>query len=189
MAPRWLIWIVGVGVLALIALLPLRIALGAADLEQLGLTARKVTGTIWSGQIGGLALNRQALGNFNVRLEPLPLLAGRASMRFDRIEDDLQGPLSGLLRSGGATRGVDGLTGRLATAGLFAPVPIEALDFDQVAILFRDGRCAEANGTVTALVGTRIGPLDLTRGMSGPVTCEGDRAGPDGLTLTMSNRL
>lgn len=174
-APRWLIWVVGVGLLGLLALFPLRVALGAADLERMGLTARKVSGTIWSGQIGGLALDRQGLGNFNVGVEPLPLLAGRASIRFDRIEDQLQGPLSGTLLSGGASRGVKGLTGRLATASLFAPIPVEALDFDRVNIVFRNGECAQASGNLTALVGTRIGPLDLTRGLSGPISCEGDR--------------
>jgi general secretion pathway protein N len=174
-APRWLIWVVGVTLLALLALLPLRVALGTADLERLGMTARKVSGTIWNGQVAGLTLNRQGLGNFQVRAEPLPLLLGRASMRFDRIEDGLQGPLSGTLLSGGTARGVKGLTGRLATASLFAPVPVEALDFDQVSIVFRNGRCADASGNLTAVVGTRIGPLDLTRGLSGPVSCEGDR--------------
>ena len=174
-APRWLIWVVGIALLAMIALLPLRVALGAADLERLGLAARKISGTIWSGQIGGLTLNRQGLGNFDVRLEPLPLLMGRGSIRFDRIEDELQGPLSGTLLSGGSSRGVEDLTGRLAAGSLFAPVPVEALDFDRVSIVFRNGECVEASGTVTAVVGTRFGPLDLTRGLSGPVSCEGER--------------
>lgn len=233
---RWLLWMLAAAVAVLFASFPLRLALHVADLPRLGLSAREVGGTIWRGRIGGLALKRQALGTFDVRLRPAPLLLGRAAMRFDRTDQELQGPLSGTLLSGGSAHGVQRLEGRLAAASLFAPVPVEALEFNRVTVVFREGSCVEAAGQVTAVVGTRIGGLDLTRGLSGPVACEGERvrarlasaggrervefflaedgryrafmtvrgaspelalglgllgfsSGPEGLTLTMSNRL
>ena len=171
---RWILWTAAI-VLAVLALFfPLRLAIEAADLPRFGLAARDVSGSIWDGRIGGLALGRQDLGSFDVQLRPGPLLLGRAAMRFDR-RDELQGPLSGTLLSGGQTHGVEGLTGRLSAALLFAPVPVEALEFDGVTVLFANGACREARGQMTAVVGTRFGGLDLTRGLAGPVSCEGQR--------------
>lgn len=171
---RWLAWTLVVALAMLVAFFPLRLALDAADLPRLGLSARDVSGTIWNGRIGGLALQRQELGTFDVELRPGPLLLGRAAMHFERA-DGLQGPLTGTLISGGAAHGVERLDGRLATARLFAPVPVEALEFSRVTIVFRNGACVKARGQVTAVVGTRLGGLDLTRGLSGPVSCEGHR--------------
>ena len=171
---RWALWTGVVALLLLILLFPLRLAIEAADLQRLGLSARQVSGTIWDGRISGLTLNRQELGTFDVRLHPGPLLLGRGAMRFER-NDELYGSLDGTLISGGGRNGVEAMTGRLGTATLFAPLPVEALEFRQATILFRDGSCSEARGQITAVVGTRFGGLDLTRGLSGPVSCEGRR--------------
>lgn len=171
---RWLLWTAAAALAALVALFPLRLAIDAADLPRLGLSARAVGGTIWDGRIGALALKRQPLGTFDVSLRPGPLLLGQGAMKFERV-DDPQGPLTGTLISGGAARGVERLDGRLATAGLFAPVPVEALEFSRSTVMFKNGACVEARGQVTAVVGVRLGGLDLTRGLSGPVSCEGNR--------------
>lgn len=171
---RWVLWTVAAGLAMLVLVFPLRLALDAAELPRLGLTARAVSGSIWNGRIGDLSLGGQELGTFDVQLRPGPLLLGRTAMRFER-RDEVQGPLEGTLKSGEGTHGVEGLTGRLATASLLAPVPVEALEFQRVTILFRDGACVQAEGQVSAAAGARLGSLDLTRTLRGPVSCEGKR--------------
>lgn len=171
---RWALWTFGIGLIALLLLLPLRIALSAADLQQLGLSARQVGGTIWGGRIGELMLGRQLLGTFDVRLDPGPLLIGRVAMPFARI-DAVQGPLTGVLRSGGSVAGVEGLNGAIPAANLLGGAPIDALTFTDTTILFEDRRCTQASGRIAANLAIRFGPLGLDRGFSGTLACDGDR--------------
>jgi general secretion pathway protein N len=174
MSWRWLIWVTGIGLLALVLLMPLRVALPASDLQRLGLSARQVAGTIWAGRIGDLMLGRQLLGTFDVRLDPGALLLGRIAMPFERL-GSTDGPLTGVLRAGGTTRGVERLSGSLAAGNLLGAAPIDSLDFREATVLFRDGRCSEARGQVTARLAIRLGPIDLDRGFSGSLSCEGER--------------
>lgn len=171
---RWLVWSLGIGLLALLLLLPLRVALPASDLQRLGLSARQVGGTIWQGRIGELMLGRQLLGTFDVRLDPGALLLGRIAMPFERL-DSVQGPLTGTLRAGGAVRGVERLNGAMAAAGLLGGAPIDAITFTDTTILFRNGRCEQASGRLAANLAVRFGPLPLDRGFRGTVACEGER--------------
>ena len=171
---RWALWTVGIGLLALLLLMPLRVALSAADLQQLGLTARQVGGTIWGGRIGELMLGRQLLGTFDVRLDPGPLLLGRIAMPFERI-DAVQGPLTGVMRAGGSVAGVEGMNGAIPASNLLGGAPIEALTFSDTTILFEDGRCTQASGRIAANLAVRFGPLALDRGFAGTVSCDGDR--------------
>ncbi len=172
MSRRWLIWSLALLLLALIALFPLRIALGLSHVERMGLTARAVAGPIWSGAIGDLSLRDQALGSFAVGLDPIASLSG-ATLDFDRLES-AEGPLSGSLRVGGARRGIVETSGRIATAALFGQLPVDAVEFADATVLFDGGRCVEASGKLTAIVGTRIAGLDLSRGMTGKLSCAGD---------------
>ena len=98
MSWRWLLWSSVIGLIALVLLMPLRVALPASDLQQMGLSARQVAGTIWYGRIAELMLGRQLLGTFDVRLDPAALLLGRIAMPFERL-DAAQGPLTGVLRA------------------------------------------------------------------------------------------
>lgn len=173
MKPRWLLWVFGVLALAMIALFPLRIALGLSDLERIGFAARQVGGTIWYGRIGELHLRSQPLGTFEVQLDPLPLLLGHVNMRFNRM-DDPQGVLEGRLVAG-SSRGVKGASGRIATGAMFAPLPIEALELSDVTLLFRGGECSEASGRVTPVIASPIPGLQFS-GLTGTVQCDGPRA-------------
>jgi len=93
MSRRWLIWSLGLMLIALVALFPLRIALGLSPVERMGFTARAVAGPVWSGGIGDLRLRDQALGSFAVGLDPFASLGG-ATLDFARL-DGPEGPLSG----------------------------------------------------------------------------------------------
>lgn len=171
---RWAAWTGGIALIALILLLPLRVALSAADLQQLGTSARVVGGTIWQGRIGELTLGRQLLGTFDVRLDPGALLLGRIAMPFERL-DQVQGPLTGVLRAGGSVTGVERLNGAIPAGNLLGGAPVDALTFTDTTILFEDGNCAEASGRVAANLAVRFGPLALDRGFAGVVSCDGNR--------------
>lgn len=174
MSWRWIVWTLGIGLLAMLILMPLRVVLPASDLQQLGLSARQVGGSIWYGRIGDLMLGRQLLGTFDVRLDPGALLLGRIAMPFERLGSE-QGPLTGVLRAGGSVRGVERLNGRMPTGSLLGSAPIDALEVANTTVLFRDGRCEQAEGGLTARLAVRLGPINLDRKFSGTLACEGER--------------
>ena len=173
MRRRWFAWLFGILAIALFGLFPLRVALGMSDMERMGFTARQVAGTIWYGRIGSLHLRSQPLGTFEVQLDPFALLLGRISMEFERMEDP-QGVLEGQLVAG-LSRGVKDASGRVATADIFAPLPIEALELQDVTILFRNGRCTEADGRIAPVMTAPVPGVQLT-GLTGSVSCDGPRA-------------
>lgn len=171
---RWAVWTTGIALIGLLLLLPLRVALSAADLQQLGLSARQVGGTIWQGRIGELMLGRQLLGTFDVRLDPGALLLGRVAMPFERL-DQIQGPMTGVLRAGGSVTGVERLNGALPAANLLGGAPVDALTFTDTTVLFEGDRCSQASGRVTANLVVRFGPMALDRGFAGALSCDGNR--------------
>lgn len=174
MSWRWLVWGGGIGLLAVLLLMPLRIVLSASDLAQVGLSARQVAGSIWYGRIGDLMLGRQLLGTFDVRLSPGDLFLGRVAMPFERL-GSADGPLTGVLRTGGSLRGVEQMTGTLSVGQLLGRAPVESLDLRQVTILFAEGRCRQAEGQVSAKLAIALGPFPLERGFAGTLSCEGER--------------
>lgn len=174
MPRRWLVWTAGILALALVCLFPLRVALAMSDLERIGFTARQVAGTIWYGRIGELNLRSQPLGTFEVRLDPLALLFGTVAMRFDRL-DDPDGVLQGQLIAG-MSRGVKDGNGRIAVGEMFAPLPIEAIDLQQVTVLFRRGACIRSSGRITPIIASPIPGLSFGSGLTGSLQCDGNRA-------------
>jgi len=171
---RWSAWLLGIALLALVALFPLRVALDATDVVRVGLTARQVAGTIWYGRLGDLHLGNRPLGTFEVALNPAALVVGRASMKFRRI-DGIDGPLAGKLVVG-SRRGVTDLSGRVAVGDIFAPLPIESLEFKDFNVLFRDGMCVEAAGQVTPVIAIPVLGIQFGSGLRGAMQCDGRRA-------------
>lgn len=174
MSLRWIAVTAGLGVLAVAALFPLRLALGFSDMQSIGFTARQVEGTIWSGRIGELHLRSQPLGAMDVALDPFALLLGNLSMGFNRL-DNPEGPLEGRLVTG-LTRGLIDTSGRLAVADIFAPLPISALELDKVTVKFRDGQCDKASGEVRPIIAAPIPGVTFDAGLRGVVECDGQRA-------------
>lgn len=171
---RWLVWTGGILLLALIGLFPLRAALSLSDMKRIGFAARQVGGTIWYGRIGELHLRSQPLGTFEVRLDPLALLLGSINMRFDRM-DDPDGPLEGQLLAG-LSRGVKASSGRISVEQMFAPLPIEAIELDEVTVLFRRGTCVRGSGRITPIIASPIPGVTFGSGLTGRLECDGERA-------------
>lgn len=156
---------------AMIIFLPMRLALGWADVGERGLVSRAVSGSIWGATMREARFGNLALGDLAVRLSPLPLLVGRAAMVLDGPgEGGL--PLSGTAFVSRHTAGVDDLTARIATGRAFAPLPVSGVDLDGFSVRFEDGRCVEAGGRVRATLAGDAGGIALPPSAEGVARCE-----------------
>ncbi len=158
--------------IALVALIPLRLALGWLSLDQKGLSARKADGSIWLGSLTESRMGDAPLGDLSAQLSPIQLLVGRARVDIANREGGA-GRIAGGL---GVTRnsfGVDDLTAAIPVASVFAPLPIETLDLSDVSVRFEDGQCARADGQVKAALSGEIAGINLAQGLTGNARCEG----------------
>lgn len=159
--------------LGFLIFLPMRIALGLTGLERLGVAARETGGTVWSGRIDQLMLGTTSLGPVHAGLSPLSLLVGRA--RFDvwrrnGAADDL----SGALTAGFGRIGVDDVTGVVPLGRTFAPLPVGSFAMEDVSAYFSGDRCGHAEGWVRAQMAGQFPGLNLSQGLSGVASCDGD---------------
>jgi len=170
MSRRLIFWFAGIFALGLLVLLPMRTVLGR--LADQGFTARQVAGTLWYGRIGELTYHGRRLGTFEAAVDPLALLTGALKLNFHRL-DDPQGVLDGALVSGTA-RGVRDVTGRIGAAGLFGGLPADALELENVTLLFKGQGCAKATGKATILLASPLPGVDGVA-LSGVPRCENER--------------
>jgi general secretion pathway protein N len=153
---------------ALVALLPLRIALDWAGFEAKGLSARQAEGSVWLGALAGARFGTIELGDVATRLRALPLLAGRARL-------DLA-PEGGTLRAGVSLSrhgfGIDDASGIL-TAPALEGLPPPVLELDDLSVRFADGLCDHAEGLVKARFAGELAGVPLAAGFSGEARCDG----------------
>ena len=153
--------------------MPMRIAIGLAGLERLGVAARDVRGTIWSGRIDQLMLGTTALGSVRAALSPMSLLAARVRIDVERrngVADDI----SGALTVGIGRIGIDDVSGAIPLGRTFAPLPVGSFVMDDVTAYFSGDRCGHAEGRVRAQMAGQFPGLNLSQGLSGVATCDGD---------------
>ena len=155
-------------VIALIVLLPMRLALGWLDL---GLSARRVSGSVWGSTLTQAHALAFDLGDVDAVLSPLDLLIGRA--RVDFYGDDAT-PFDGVVKSSRHRLDLDDFTASLASASAFAPLPVIKLDLEDVSVDFADGSCDRAEGRANATLAGGIGDIALPQKMGGAVRCEGN---------------
>jgi general secretion pathway protein N len=152
--------------LLLLLLVPMRVALDQLGFDERGLSARQVTGSLWSARLTEARLRGVALGDLDAGLALLPLLAGQARV-------DLAGPAwRGTVIQASDGAGVAGLTGRLGPDLLPASMPVAVLDLMDVAVRFRDGVCIEASGSVR--VEPRGAALTNLGQLQGDLRCDGE---------------
>ena len=158
--------------LALLALLPLRLAVDWVGIGETGLSAREVRGSVWGGTLGEARIASVPLGDLRAGLDPLPLLAGRARVNLERPGEGGE-VLKGAISIGRHEMGIDDVTARLPLGMVFAPLPVVAIDLKDVSARFRDGLCVSAEGGAHATIeGEMAGALrDGT--LSGNVRCDG----------------
>ncbi len=173
----------------LILFLPLRLVLGAAGVDAAGLTARRADGSVWAGTLTEASAAGLRLGDLNARLSPLQLLLGRA--RVALASRDQLHPLHGALTVSRHSTGADGVTATIPAGAVFAPLPVTALDLDDVSATFTDGLCDHAAGRVRATLAGDVGGVRLAGVVSGEARCDagalvlplGDPAGTERVEL------
>jgi general secretion pathway protein N len=155
----------------IIALLPLRLALGWLGLDARGLAAREAIGSVWQGSVREAELGPVPIGDVSARLNMLPLLIGRA--RIDVRRPGESDPLKGAVVATRHGFGLDDAEGSFDTASAFAPLPLQGLDLGDVTVHFASGTCRDANGLVRARLGSVQGLAAFPSGFSGNARCEG----------------
>lgn len=152
---------------ALLALLPMRLAIDWVGFDGRGLAARGATGSIWAGALHEARIGPVWLGNVSARLNLLPLLFGRTRISFARPGQAES--LEGALASSRGGFGVEDVTGRIELRG-FA-IPVSALDLDGFSAAFRGEDCVRGNGRLAA---TMAVPGMVTSGAwRGSARCDG----------------
>lgn len=170
---RWWreLFLAGALLFALVALLPLRVAVDGLGFADRGLTARSAAGSIWLGALEEARLGPVPLGTVVTRLRMLPLLAGRARLDVAQEGDGFSGGLT-------ASRhgfGIDDASGTIEVPG-FGPVPASTLDLVDVSVRFADGQCETAEGMIKARLSGQLGAAPLVSGFSGEARCDGQAA-------------
>lgn len=158
--------------LALIAVLPMRLVLGWFDLDRVGFAARAVRGSLWSGTLYEAQLGSIALGDVDAGLSPWPLFVGRARLDIVGRMAGATRALHGAISVSRHSIGIDDMTGTLPVGDAFAPLPISAIDLDTVSVRFVGGRCERAEGRVKATLGGDIGGIVLGQGLAGAARCD-----------------
>ena len=162
-------------VVALIVLLPLRVAAGWFDMGGKGLAAREVEGSLWLGRLREAQFGPVQLGDVDARLNVLPLFLGRARLSLHR-DESVGGALDGALLVSRHRFGIEDMTGQLRTGTLFGPLPIAALDLSDVSVNFEDERCESAEGQVRATLAGDVAGLGLPTSLSGAMRCQNGAA-------------
>lgn len=157
---------------AMLAFLPLRLALGWSGLDGQGFAAREVTGSLWSGRLVEARFGDIALGDLDAGLSPFGLLIGRARIGLASESNDPTQRLAGVVEIGRNRAAVIDASGPLSPGNAFAPLPVSALNLDGVTVRFVDGTCQSAEGRVRAtLAGAFLGQ-PLPGALSGSARCD-----------------
>lgn len=160
---------------ALLVLLPLRVAASWFDMGGKGLAVREVEGSLWMGRLREAQFGPVLLGDVDARLNLLPLFLGRARLSLHR-DEAAGGPLDGAILVTRHRFGIEDMTGQFRTGSLFGPLPIAALDLREVSVHFENERCESAEGQVSATLSGEVAALGLPAGLSGAVRCQNGAA-------------
>jgi general secretion pathway protein N len=192
---RWAIATLVLALVLLVATFPMRLALAWSGARDAGVTAREVRGSVWSGELVEARLGALPLGTVRASLSPLALLGGETELAFSRTDERL-GALAGRLH-GSNPRGVSDVNGTTTMSGGLGMIPVDTIRFEGASVRFdAAGKCARAGGRIQLAVTAPIAGLDLSRGLSGPLTCANGRAqaalasqsGMERLTLSFDGR-
>lgn len=155
---------VGLFLSALILFMPLSVALSYAGPA---LSARAVSGTIWSGKLVEGRVGRLSLGDAIVGMRLIDVVQGRMGVTVQSAFG------RGNVTSSGRVFAASDVTANFDASALFAPLPVDRLDLTNVSAAFNLGRCTRGEGRVRATFLGNVGGLSLAQGLSGVARCEG----------------
>lgn len=158
----------------LVVLFPLRLALSLLDLDRIGVSARSVSGSIWSGRLDDVAAAGVPVGTVEARLSPFQLLLGRARIDVKRPSDAAgNDPLSGAVTVSRNSLGIADVTATVPLAAALAPLPVSNLTLTGLNVRFDGDACTRASGTARAALTGSIGGVSLAQGLTGTASCDG----------------
>src|SRR3546814_8675667 len=70
--------------------------------------------------------------------------------------------------------GIDDVTGAVPLGRTFAPLPLSSLVMEDVSAWFSGDRCGHAEGRVRARMAGQFPGLNLSQGLSGVASCDGE---------------
>ncbi|QJB70216.1 type II secretion system protein N [Parasphingorhabdus halotolerans] len=153
-------------------LMPLRLAVSMAGLEDSRFSAREISGSIWSGRIDSAQLGPFDLGDLDASVKFLPLLTGRILMDLERPADTSDQGLRATIGRQGKSLLVENVTTDLSVGSQLAPLPTSQIMLDNVSVAFANGRCQSASGKVRLSLDANIPGLDLKQGLLGNAECQ-----------------
>ncbi|WP_164115707.1 type II secretion system protein N [Sphingorhabdus sp. Alg239-R122] len=157
--------------ICLLIFIPMRIVLGMSDLEERGMSAKAVEGSIWSGRLRELHIGKLPLGDVSARLRAPPLLTGKTEIVINGKQSASSPALHAVIGGNDDVLIARNVTADIATRGIFAPVPVSNIQLENVNAEMRDGKCVEASGTVRVNVQQSLLGMNLSRGLSGKIAC------------------
>lgn len=158
----------------LVVLFPLRLALSLLDLDRIGVSARSVSGSIWSGRLEEVAAAGVPIGTLEARLSPLQLLIGRARIDVKRPADAAaNGPLTGAVTISRNSLGVADVTADVPLAAALAPLPVGSVTLTGFNARFDGGVCTRASGNARAALSASIAGVAVAQGLAGNAACDG----------------
>ena len=157
---------------ALLALLPMRLGIGWLGLDTRGLAAREVEGSVWFGAFKEAQIGSVGLGDMHAGLRGLPLLLGRARVAMERDAGTPDDAFDGAVTVTRRGFGFDDVDGRLQLSGALGPLPLTQVDMGDVTAHFVGGLCERAAGTVRAAVAGDIAGIALPGGLTGAARCD-----------------
>ena len=153
---------------SLVAFAPLGLAARIGPWPD-GLNVRQVEGPLWGGQLTGVRWKGQAFDTVDAALHPLSWTWGipRLALQAGGLEVAL---------SGGRVQGLHSADGpiELAPSSTWSGVALTA-QADGLQVLFADGRCLRAGGTLQVQAEGAAIPGDTVQ-LAGPARCDGGEA-------------
>jgi general secretion pathway protein N len=152
---------------ALAASVPMRLVLSWPDADRVGISAAEVSGSIWDGWLTAAQYRGIKLGDVEISLDPLALLAGTRRLT-------VRGPLGAAMLVQGESYGFEAADAAIDVEQLRSGFPLAGrVRLEHATLLFSGGRCARAEG--------RIATDILQRAFDGPevagdLSCAGDAA-------------
>lgn len=153
-------------------LFPMRLAISLAGLDNAGLSAREVQGTIWSGRLIDARFRGIAMGSLDAGIVPSSLLAKPAiHIRRKNAEgDDFTAMISGSAN----TVQISEATGDIPLAALAGRIPISTAKISNGNIALENGGCIAASGDVDIRPNSLIARFAGDQTMRGALACNGD---------------
>ena len=160
-------------VVAMLVFLPMRLVLGWVGLGEQGLTARRVTGVVWTGGLREARFGEVALGDLHASLGVLPLITGRARVDLSGFDGAGQPALTGAITISRHSFGLDDANASISVGAAFGPLPVTSLALEDVSVRFVDGQCDSAQGRVRATLTGDYGGIPIPTALAGAARCDG----------------